>query len=284
MSAPAPLHGLILAGGRSQRMRRDKAALDYHGTEQLAHAYALVAGLVDECHVSIASDQVLDPLRSRFPCIVDIAPDLGPAGGIRSAHSKDAAAAWLIVACDLPFLDAQTLAGLIAARDPARIATAYRSAHDGLPEPLCAIWEPASAPLLAQWLASGRQCPRGFLKSQGELGRVRFLDPASPRALDNANAPEEYEAAVRGLAARPASRTLNVQYFAVLREQAGRSEERLDTSARNAEQLYAELTARHRLTLPREMLRVAINDEFGEWGQPLSDGDRIVFIPPVAGG
>lgn len=284
MSAPAPLHGLVLAGGRSQRMRRDKAALDYHGRDQLAHTHALVASLAGECHVSIAQDQLRDPLRSRFPCIVDIAPDLGPAGGIRSAQSKAPAAAWLVVACDLPFLDANTLAGLIAARDPALIATAYRSAHDGLPEPLCAIWEPASAPLLAQWLASGKQCPRGFLKAEGELGRVRFLDPPSPRALDNANAPEEYEAAVRGIAERPASRSLQVQYFAVLREQAGRSEERLSTNARNAEQLYAELAARHGLTLPREMLRVAINDEFGEWGQPLAEGDRIVFIPPVAGG
>lgn len=284
MSAPAPLHGLVLAGGRSQRMRRDKAALDYHGKDQLAHTCALVAGLVDACHVSIARDQMDDPLRSRFPCIVDIAPDLGPAGGIRSAQAKDPAAAWLVVACDLPFLDTQALAGLIAARDPERIATAYRSAHDGLPEPLCAIWEPASAPLLAQWLASGKPCPRGFLKAQGELGSVRFLDASSPRALDNANVPEEFEAAVRGIAEQPALRNLRVQYFAVLREQAGRSEERLSTSARNPALLYAELAARHGLTLPREMLRVAINDEFGEWEQPLAEGDRIVFIPPVAGG
>ena len=32
------------------------------------------------------------------------------------------------------------------------------------------------------------------------------------------------------------------------------------------------------------MLRVAVNSEFGEWEQPLSEGDSVVFIPPVAGG
>ena len=48
--------------------------------------------------------------------------------------------------------------------------------------------------------------------------------------------------------------------------------------------LFAELQARHPFTLPAKMLRVAINDEFGEWAQELADGDRVVFIPPVAGG
>ena len=47
-----------------------------------------------------------------------------------------------MLACDLPLLDAATLEHLLRARDPRRAATAYRSSHDGLPEPLCAIYEP----------------------------------------------------------------------------------------------------------------------------------------------
>ena len=50
-----------------------------------------------------------------------------------------------MLACDLPFLADETLRHLIEHRDPSRLATAYRSSHDGLPEPLCAIWEPAAA-------------------------------------------------------------------------------------------------------------------------------------------
>ena len=48
--------------------------------------------------------------------------------------------------------------------------------------------------------------------------------------------------------------------------------------------LYAELAARYPFTLPAEMLRVAVNAEFGDWSQPLAAGDAVVFIPPVAGG
>ena len=84
---------------------------------------------------------------------------------------------------------------------------------------------------------------------------------------------------------RPSSeRTIRVQYYALLREQAGRSDEALETSARTPRELYEELQRRHPFSLAPEMLRVAINAEFGEWTQSLADGDAVVFIPPVAGG
>jgi molybdopterin converting factor subunit 1 len=77
---------------------------------------------------------------------------------------------------------------------------------------------------------------------------------------------------------------LTVGYYALLREQAGRREEQLESTARTAGELYAELAARYPFTLPPEVLRVAINGEFAEWSAPLANGDSIVFIPPVAGG
>jgi len=78
--------------------------------------------------------------------------------------------------------------------------------------------------------------------------------------------------------------TIRVQYYALLREQAGRSDETLTTGARDARELYAELSQRYPFTLSADELRVAINAEFGDWSQPLNAGDAVVFIPPVAGG
>jgi molybdopterin converting factor subunit 1 len=77
---------------------------------------------------------------------------------------------------------------------------------------------------------------------------------------------------------------VRVQYFALLREQAGRSEETVTTAAPTAAGLYEELRAARGLSLPRTMLRVAVNDAFCDWSQPLAEGDQVVFIPPVAGG
>ena len=82
----------------------------------------------------------------------------------------------------------------------------------------------------------------------------------------------------------PATRQIKVQYYALLREQAGRSEEDLVTSARTPRELYEELRRRHPFSLAPEMLRVAVNAEFSDWSQPLDEGDAVVFIPPVAGG
>lgn len=79
-------------------------------------------------------------------------------------------------------------------------------------------------------------------------------------------------------------RQLQVRYFAALREQAGVSEEQLETTAATPAELYEELRARHGMQLPAAMLRVAVNEEFVDWSRPLESGDRVVFIPPVAGG
>ena len=77
---------------------------------------------------------------------------------------------------------------------------------------------------------------------------------------------------------------IQVQYFAILREQARRAEESLETGAGTAAELYEELKARHGFRLAREQLRVAVNGAFAPWDHVLIPGDRVVFIPPVAGG
>ena len=280
----APLHGLVLTGGHSRRMHKDKAALEYAGLPQLTRALALLEPLVVNTFISLRADQLHDPQRNSHPSIVDQLPDAGPIGGILAALRAQSQTAWLVLACDLPFLDAATLQQLIAERDPRRLATAFRSSHDGKPEPLCAIYEPASLAAIDAWVALGQHCPRGFL-AQSE---VALLTLRTPRALDNINTAAEYTVAQELLGGtdqeRGTLRAIQVQYFALLREQAGRSAESVDTRARDARELYEELRAVRGLKLRPEQLRVAINEEFADWSQTLGEGDSVAFLPPVAGG
>jgi molybdopterin-guanine dinucleotide biosynthesis protein A len=280
MSAAAPLHGLVLAGGASTRMRRDKAALDYGGKPQLQRAWALLQAVCTQTFVSVRAAQADDPLRADLPQIVDRLEDHGPIAGIEAAQTRYPQAAWLVLACDLPFLDGATLEHLIAHRDPARLATAFRGSRDGLPEPLCAIYEPRSRAALAAFLDGGGHCPRKFLIGAD----VRLLEQPDPRALDNINTAEEYTDASRALGGDTAALNLEVRYHAILREQAGCSTERLSTAAGTPAALYEELRARHRFGLSPERLRVAVNAEFADWAVRLRNGDVVVFIPPVAGG
>jgi molybdenum cofactor guanylyltransferase len=202
-AAAAPLAGLVLAGGSSTRMQRDKAALEVGGETQLARAVRLLRAQVGTAFVSVRPDQVLDPARAPYPQIVDTLADIGPAAGILAAQARLPGHAWLVVAVDLPLLGAATLARLVAARDPARLATAYLSASDGLPEPLCAIWEPASHAPLAAFIATGRSCPRKFLIAH----EAATLALGESDALVNVNTPEDYAAALARAAGVGAGRT-----------------------------------------------------------------------------
>lgn len=76
---------------------------------------------------------------------------------------------------------------------------------------------------------------------------------------------------------------IRVEYFAILREKVGKSAEDLQTSAETAGALFDELAARYGFS-GRASMKVAINDEFSDWNASLTDGDSVVFIPPVAGG
>jgi molybdopterin-guanine dinucleotide biosynthesis protein A len=191
----ANIYGLILAGGSSTRMRRDKAALSYGGKSQLDRAFELASRHLTKVFVSVRANQTADPTRAQHPMIVDSIAGEGPIVGIRSALAAYPDAAWVVLACDLPFLSDTALVQLLRERDTAGLATAYRSTHDGLPEPLCAIWEPAAAAALASYQEAGGRCPRNFLIQHA----ARLLDPQDRRALDNINTPEEYAEALAAI-------------------------------------------------------------------------------------
>lgn len=289
-------------------MRRDKAALTYHGVPQLQWAYDQVSEVCAATFISVRPDQRDEPTRAQLPQIVDRNLGIGPIAGIAAALQEHPKAAWLVVACDLPFITPATLQHLIANRDPQRVATAYRSAHDNLPEPLCAIWEPAARSGVLAQIAAGKQCPRKFLINEDVL----LIDLPDASALDNVNTETEFDAANAALDVHssPAASTalsehgsratgdsqndptarrgvhvrVKVQYYALFREQAERSEEMLDTSAQTPAELYSELQTRHPFQLAREQLKVAINADFSDWNSTLRNGDTVVFIPPVAGG
>lgn len=185
------LRGLVLAGGRSQRMGRDKAAILIDDTTLLDRTVALLDGCVTSVSVSVRADQAGDQLRARYPLVLDAGDGPGPANGLRAAHLGDPAAAWLVLACDMPGLDRQLIETLVAARDPARAATSWRSPETGLPEPLCAIWEPVTLARLASLVAAtGRPVsPRALLAESDTL----LLDAPWPAALLNLNTPAELD-------------------------------------------------------------------------------------------
>lgn len=188
------VNGLVLAGGKSERMGFDKGSVNWHGKEQRYHVADMLKPFCKEVFISCRQDQQ-QGMNGLYQYLTDTFTGLGPYGGILSALREQPDSAWLVVACDLPLVNDETLQYLIANRNSASIATAYQSAFDGFPEPLITIWEPKSYPVLLSFLAQGYSCPRKVLINSD----ITLLNAPDPKALTNVNTPDELEKVKRVL-------------------------------------------------------------------------------------
>lgn len=182
----APLNGLVLAGGKSTRMGESKAQIKWHGSAQQYHAADMLSNFCDEVYISCKAEQEKH-IDEAYRCLPDTFLDMGPFGGILSALRSGRDRAWLVVACDLPLLNRETLEFLVKNRNDEHLATTFESPHDGLPEPLITIWEPSSYLTLLEFLGRGITCPRKVLMNAA----TKILLPLDPEALMNVNTPDD---------------------------------------------------------------------------------------------
>ena len=189
MKATKPkIFGLILAGGYSRRMGRDKALLDINGKPQVEFVFDLLQQFASQVFLSKRADQKTYKNIASINDATEFS-DHGPLSGILSAMKEYPDTSWLIIACDLPYIKEETIQLLLKQRDPQKTATAFISTHDGLPEPLCAIWEGHAYASVLKFFEEGHYCPRKILiKSNTNL-----IAQTNPHWLDNINTPQEYE-------------------------------------------------------------------------------------------
>lgn len=162
--------------------------MQFQGRALLERMVGFLEPLVSEVYVSARADQTGDRLRRRFRLLIDQKANLGPAGGLLAAHGHRPDVAWLVLACDLPFMDGEGIGRLVRSRNVNREATAYRSHDDRLPEPLCAIYEPDTlARFGRQAVAGSGLSPRDFLMDAD----VEYIEPAGDRVLLNVNTPDD---------------------------------------------------------------------------------------------
>jgi molybdopterin-guanine dinucleotide biosynthesis protein A len=182
-----PVNGLILAGGKSTRMGQDKALLDRGGQSQLAYLAGLLDKKVERVFVSTRADQKDDGERCKYAQIVDRYDDMGPLAGILSAMEEHPDSDWLVVACDLPNITGETITHLLKNCSADHPFTAYVSSHDGLPEPLCAIYRAGSIAIMRRFADEGIYCPRKILIRSDTF----LLEQSDPGSLDNINTPDD---------------------------------------------------------------------------------------------
>ncbi len=189
---------MLLVGGRSSRMGRDKALLSLApgGPPLVALAAEKLGRVADE--VLLVGPQRAGYASLGLPRVPDAFPGTGPLGGILSGLSAARNAHALVAACDMPFLSVRLLEYMAAL--PRNYDVLVPELEAGRLEPLHAIYSWECLQLIAESLRCGERKAAGWFGGADVqvLGRevLRYLDPEL-RSFINVNRPEEWEAARR---------------------------------------------------------------------------------------
>lgn len=177
------ISALILSGGLSSRMGEEKRLIDYHGTTQEQYLFDLLKLYCSEVYISINQKQSTD-----LPHIQDLdLPIKSPIVGILSAFQQNPNTAWLVVACDMPFVSEKTVECLLQYRNPEKYATAFENPDEHFPEPLLTIYEPKINPNLQEAVNQGKKSPMKVLQSLD----VQLIKDFDSQWIKNVNTVEE---------------------------------------------------------------------------------------------
>jgi molybdopterin-guanine dinucleotide biosynthesis protein A len=190
---PQQVSGVILAGGTSRRMGRDKAFLLLAGLPMIEAFSQRLRAVVDEVIIVADDTQRYSPFTDR--CVPDVYPGIGTLGGIHAGLLAASHELALVVGCDMPFLNPDVLAWLVdAAGGVDLIAFRHRLGM----EPLHAVYRKSCLPAVEGAIRSGERCAFAF----HDQIRVRYMSPAEIPSLDpglgsfyNVNTPDQWREA-----------------------------------------------------------------------------------------
>ena len=191
---------VILAGGQSRRLGRDKAVEPFAGEPLIRRVIRRASeAVVTQRVVVVVADPARAaalPLDDSHRTAVDVFPDCGSLGGIYTGLNASSTEWALVTACDMPFLSAPLLADMAGLRDG---VDAVVPVVDGRPEPTHALYSRRCLPVIENRLRAGQLKISGFFDDVA----VRYLPENDVRRFDpdllsffNINRPEDLSRAM----------------------------------------------------------------------------------------
>ena len=183
----ADIYGLILTGGESSRMGRDKASISYGKSPQWQSAHELLLPFCKKVYWSCTEKQKNDwGIGSRG--LVDKLLGHGPAGGLHRAFTLLPDVAWLVMGCDYPLLETEDIGCLVSSREEGFSAISFFNEHKQEIEPMITLWEPEAQQRFLKAFSLGEDSPRRILKTT----KIKTLIPRSPEILTNRNQEQKF--------------------------------------------------------------------------------------------
>jgi len=198
---------IILCGGKSSRMGRDKASLPFGPELMLQRVARLLSEVVDSSAIVVvsAAAQVLPPLPPQIRIACDENPGRGPLEGLAAGLKAmpDHVDAVYATSCDVPLMATGFVRAMFNHLGSHEIAVPVEGEFH---HPLAAVYRPRVLTVVQQLLNANRLRPRFLFNEvdtmEIDLESLREFDPTLS-TLMNLNHPEDYEAALKRQENRP---------------------------------------------------------------------------------
>lgn len=206
MNCPGRLEGVtgvLLAGGKSRRMGRDKRLLELEGTTLFARALAVLDQLFPEVVIAVA-DALPEGVTVSHRVVTDLIPNCAAMGGVHTGLFHAGHPRVFVAACDMPLLSAPLIRAMVQ-RDPgADVVMAQLS--QGL-QPMHAVYSKRCLPHLEAMARGGRLKLQELVRREGLVIRIipehELLGMGCPaESFLNINTPADLEAAGKLVASR----------------------------------------------------------------------------------
>ena len=172
---------LILIGGKSSRLGTNKYLLNFHGVPQFRYLMSMLEKAGLDTYLSCNRRQN-DKLPLELPRIQDHYESIGPMGGVLSAFEEFPKSTWLVIACDLPFVNTENILTLLKARDSTCDVTTYR-ANESFFETTFTIYEPSIVARLSDMRSLGKHSLQDVLKKSS----IKAINPLNDIDMFNVN-------------------------------------------------------------------------------------------------
>lgn len=177
---------VVLCGGESSRMKTDKGLVNFNGRPLILNILAVVQTITDKV-ILIANDNRYTELG--FQCYSDIYPGNGPMGGIYTGLTHSETKKNIVLSCDMPFMTAEFLTALIKNAGDEEILVPV---HDGITEPLAAVYDSVCKSKIQQNIIEGKLKMREYLREQKtRLIELKEIYSGEEKIFTNINTPEE---------------------------------------------------------------------------------------------
>jgi molybdenum cofactor guanylyltransferase len=182
------LTGIVLAGGQSRRLGKDKALLEYKGSRLIDYPITILEKYCS--HILISANK---PLPLAHHVIPDVYQDNGPLVGIYSCLLYSKTIYNIVLTCDMPFVTGDLIDHLIANIDSDKIIVPVH--HDTLLEPLCAIYPTSSGPSMLLSIEKKQLALRDYINNQPHtfINITDKMNCWSDNLFTNINTTEDFE-------------------------------------------------------------------------------------------